>query len=72
MINGITYQPSVTHHNGHVFGMVNIIIGTRIMSSRVIRIARADKAVALADASKLARAMVALGANCPINLNDYQ
>lgn len=67
-----TYKPSVSFHNGHVFGSVDIILGSKIVNSRVIRMAREDKEKALQDAAKLVRAMVAFGINAPINLNDYQ
>lgn len=72
MMQPYTYRPSISYHSGHMFGAVDIILGTRIMNTRVIRIARKDKEAALNDAGKLARSMVALGINCPINLNDYQ
>jgi hypothetical protein len=72
MQTGYTYKPSTAYHAGHIFGAVDIIIGTKLVNSRIIRVARNDKEQALQDAGKLARSMVALGVNCPINLRDYQ
>lgn len=67
-----TYKPDYRSNGTGYFGTVDIIIGSRLMNSRVIRIARKDKESALRDAGKLSRLMAAMGMNCPINLNDYQ
>ena len=71
MKNSYTYQPDYSVKDGRYFGLVQIILGSRMMNPRVIRLARNDKEAALQDAHKLARAMFALGVNCEINLNDY-
>lgn len=66
-----TLKPSYSTTDAGYFGAVDIILGTRLMNSRVIRICRKDKSAALNDAAKLARAMLALGINTPVNVNDY-
>lgn len=71
-MQNFTLKPNYTSNDKGFFGTVDIVIGTKIVNSRVIRKCRQDKHQALEDSAKLARSMIVFGVNTPINLSDYR
>ena len=67
-----TYKPNTLYNESGFFGAVDIIIGSRIVNTRVIRFCRKDKQAALSDAGRLVASMVTLGVTCPINIGEYE
>lgn len=72
MLAGYTYQPTFVCNGAGYFGAVDIIVGSRLVNTRVVRVCKLDKESAMKDANKLTHYMAVMGINCPINIEEFE